>query len=1056
MIRWFANNDIAANFLMVGILLAGLYVGLNKIPLEVQPAREFNNIRISISYRGGTPRDVEQAVLIPIEAALEGLDGIETVHSDARRGRGWLWLDLEDGVDKRVVLEDVKSRVDGINTFPSEIEKPEIYIPDTSHWYEVLTVAVTGNLEEYELRRVAQQVQDDLLAIDGISRVSMEGGREYEIAIEADEERLDSYNLGFRDLADAIRRYSLDLPAGSIESTSGTLTVRTRGQAYSFEDFAKIPIRAANGAEVLLGEIASINDGVDEGRVITRFNGEYAMFLEVMRTGEENAIETSNKVTEYVETAHQRFPKGIKLYTYSDESISIRGRLSTLISSLLQGSLLVFLLLGLFLRPQLAFWVVIGIPVCFAGGVMLMPYFGITANVMSLFGYIIVLGVVVDDAIVTGENIYAKLKTGMDPLEASVVGAQEVAVPVTFGVLTTVVAFMPLIFFDGQWGDFAKQIPPVVAPVLLFSLVESKLVLPAHLKHLKTGRTKFNPITRTQKAIADGLEAFVAKVYQPSLRFATSHRYSVAAGFIAMALIMFGYCKGGRLGFVSMPTVDRLEISAYLDMPRDVTLEKTERYLNRVLAATEDLKKEFVDPGTGQSLILNVMSIVGGHYPGAGFDKEEGSVRLEVLPPSRRTEPGPKNSVIAARWKELIGPMPEARSLRIRGERSGGGRRDSRDEEAIEVELRGEGSAEKIAIAERIEDVLESFDGITDVWMNNTREMDELEISLKPRAVELNLTQQSLAQQVRQAFYGEEAQRILHERDDIRVMVRLPRANRESLYTFDTLKVRTPAGDEVPLKTVADVEIVKAPADIERVDGAEVIEIFAQPLDETVDIIGIAKEATPQIEALVNQSEKLSYRYSGYLAEHEESKRKTFYGSIALFFALFALLAIPFKSIIQPFYVLVAVPFGVIGALLGHILMDVTPSYLSVFGMLAMAGVVVNDSLVMVDFINRRRREGMPLGEAVLIAGGARFRPIMLTSVTTFAGLIPLLMDNSIQAQFLIPMAISLGFGVLFATVITLYLIPCSLLLGEDLGRLLRGAREWYQRPFREPETLTN
>lgn len=1053
MIRWFANNNIAANFLMLGILLGGLYVGLNKIPLEVQPAHQFSNIRITMEYRGGTARDVEQSVIIPIEQAIQGLEGIEVVSSRARRGYGSLWIDVDPDAPIRELLEEVKSRVDGITTFPGETEKPRIYIPDTSHWHEVLSVAVTGNLEEHELRRVAQRVQDDLTAINGISRVSMEGSRDYEIAIEAKQEMLDAYNLGFRDLSDAIQRFSLDLPAGSIDSTSGTVTVRTRGQAYSQTDFEKIPIRAADGAEVLLGEVATVNDGFEEGRVIAKFNGEDAMLLEVMRTGKENAITVSDKVKEYVATARERFPEGINLYTWNDESISIRGRLSTLIWSLVQGSLLVFVLLSLFLRPQLAFWVMLGIPISFAGGVIFMPFFGITANVMSLFGYIIVVGVVVDDAIVTGENIFSKLKTGMDPLEASVTGAEEVAVPVTFGVLTTIVAFMPLLFFDGRWGNFAKQIPPVVAPVLLFSLIESKLILPAHLKSLKTGRTKFNPITRLQKTIADSLETFVRRVYQPSLIFATKHRYAMSAGFIAMGLIMLGYCQGGRLGFVSMPTVDRLEIGAYLDMPNDTTIEKTERYLDRMVEAAEVLKQEFVDPGTNESLIRNVMTTLGGHWIGSNFEKDEACARIEVVPPSQRTTPGPKNSEIANRWQEIIGPMPEARSLRIRGERSGGGR-DSREEEAIEVELRGKGSELKTQIAEQIHNMFESFEGISEAWTSNSRETNELEITLKPRAVELGLTQQALAQQVRQAFFGEEAQRILRDRDDIRVMVRLPRQARESLHTFDNLKIRTPTGEEVPLNTVADVAFLQAPADIDRLDGAEVIEIKAQPDDETVDIIGIAEQLAPRIQALVAQDENLSFRYSGYIAEHEESKRRTVTGAIGLAFALFALLAIPFKSMIQPLYVLVAVPFGIIGALLGHIIMDVTPSYLSIFGMLAMAGVVVNDSLVMVDFINRRCREGMSLKDAVHRAGGARFRPIMLTSVTTFVGLAPLLLDNSIQAQFLIPMAISLGFGVLFATTITLYLVPCTLLLGEDFGVAWARIRGWYVRPFQTADEV--
>lgn len=1054
MIRWFANNGIAANFLLAGIFLAGLYTAFNKIPLEVQPAREYDSIYIGVEYRGGTARDVVQSILIPIEAALEGLNGIERINSDGRRGRGRVWVDVQEGTNLRDLLEEIKSRVDGITTFPSETELPEVRIPDSSHWYEVISLAITGNLDENELRRVAQRVQDDLTEIDGISRVRLEGAREYEIAIEADQKKLEAFNIGFRDISDAVRRSSLDMPAGTIESAGGTLTIRTRGQAYTKSEFEKIPLRSANGAEVMLGEVAQVRDGLEEKRVIAKFNGQPALMLEVMRTGQENAITIADKVTEYVRTVRSRFPEGINLYTWNDESIAIRGRLSTLTWSLIQGSLLVFLLLSLFLRPQLAFWVVLGIPVCFAGGVILMPVFGISANVMSIFGYIIVVGMVVDDAIITGENIYSKLKTGMDPLEASVTGAQEVAVPVTFGVLTTVVAFLPLLYFDGHWGDFAKQIPPIVAPVLLFSLVESKLILPSHLKHLTLGYNPLNPVMRVQQKIADGLELFVARVYQPTLAIAVRHRYAVICAFITMGLLMAGYCMGGRSGFVSLPTVDRLEIGAYLDMPSETAPEKTEAIIDQIVAATEQLKTEFIDPGTGKSLIQNVMSTSGGHWVGSSYDRGEGSVRVAVLPPSLRTAPGPKNSVIAKRWTEIVGPIPEARSFRVRGERSGSGRgRDSdRDEEPIEVELRGIGSERKIEIAESIADFLESFEGISNSRVYGSRGQDELEISLKPRAAELGLTQQALAQQIRQAFFGEEAQRIQRGRDDLRVMVRLPRKERESLHTLDKMKIRTTGGAEAPLSTVAYVRFVRAPADIRRIDGSEVIRIFAQPDDEDVDIMGIANEATPMIKELISEDDRLSFRFAGYIAENEESKRRTLIGAIALMFALYALLAIPFKSLVQPIFVLISVPFGVVGALLGHIIMGVTPSYLSIFGMLALAGVVVNDSLVLVDFINRRLGQGLTLRQAVLEAGGKRFRPILLTSLTTFAGLMPLLMDNSIQAQFLIPMAISLGFGIIFATAITLYLVPCALLLSEDLGIYFNRFRTWYFRPFAAPE----
>lgn len=1051
MIRWFANNSIAANFLMVGILLAGLYTALFRVPLEVRPARDFNSIYIQMPYRGGTAKDVERAILIPIEEALEGLNGIKMINADGYRGRARFWIEATDGYDLRVLMEDIKSRIDGITTFPSETERPRIQIPDSSNFFEVITVAITGSLEPHELRPIARRVQDDLLEIDGISRVNLAGARNYEISIEADQDRLESYNLGFRDLADAIRRSSIDLPAGSIQSDSGTLIVRTRGQAYNQAQFERIPVRASNGAELLLGEVATVIDGFEEGDIVVEFNGQPALFVEVMRTGMESAIAISEKVHEYVRTARSRFPEGINLYTWNDESISIRGRLSTLTWSLIQGSVLVFLLLGLFLQPRLAFWIVVGIPVSFAGGVILMPWFGVTANVMSVFGYIVVLGLVVDDAIVTGENIYSKVQSGMDPLEASIRGAQEVTVPVTFGVLTSVVAFLPLLYFDGYWGDFAKQIPPVVAPVLLFSLIESKLVLPSHLKHLKMDPPHINAFARFQRRFANGLEWLVAHVYQPTLELAVRHRTFVIAVFIAMGLVMAGYCRGGRLGFVALPTVDRLRISAYLDLPNDTTIENTHAYIDRITAATDQLKREFVDGGTGESLIRNVMKVSGSRYisSSSSFDRSRGYVSIEVVPPSLRVEPGPKNSVIAKRWTELVGPIPEATSFRIRGEETSGGRRESdRENEPVELELRGPASEKKNEIAERISDLLKTFDGITTSWARINYGQDELEFTLKPRAAELGLTQEALAQQIRQAFYGELAQRVQRGTDDIRVMVRLPRKARESLHTLDRLKIRTPGGGRAPLSTVADIRFAKAPSRLERNAGAEVIRIGALPVDEDVDIIGIAREAAPLIQSMVDEADSLSYMFTGYIAEHEESTRRTIIGSIALFFALYALLAIPFKSLVQPIFVLIAVPFGIIGALLGHIVMDITPSYLSIFGMLALAGVSVNDSLVLVDYINRKRREGMPLREAVLEAGGKRFRPILLTSVTTFAGLIPLLMDRSIQAQFLIPMAVSLGAGILFATAITLYLVPCALLLSQDLGRAFTRIRQWYFRPF--------
>jgi len=1052
MIRWFTKNGIAANFLMVGILLAGLYTAFFKIPLEVTPALSWNLVMMDMRYRGGNPKDIEKAILIPVEAALESVQGIEQLNADASNGRARFYLRAKDGVDLRGLMDDVKAQVDTITTFPRETEPPRIFIPESANSREVLTVAVYGNLSDHDLLKAARQVRDDLLEIPGISRTSIQADRPREISIEADESLLRSYNLTFQQIADAVRRSSVDMPAGSIRTESGRMTVRTRGQAYSEEDFSMIPIRSANGADVLIGEVATVIDGFEGGTKYVEFNEKPALYVEVMRVGQESAIDISDKVHEYVNNAHQRFPDGVELTIWKDESQSIRGRLDTLVSSLFQGSILVIIILGIFLRPQVAFWVVLGIPVSFAGGVLLMPFFGVTANIMSLFGYILVLGVVVDDAIITGENVYTRLKTGMDPTEASILGTKEVAVPVTFGIITTIVAFLPLLYFDGVWGDFAKQIPPVVGTVLVFSLLESKLILPAHLKHIKI-KPSNNLFSRFQTRIANGLERFVENVYQPSLGFAVSHRWSVLAVFMTMGLIMAGYCVGGRMGFQSFPTVDTTRLTAIFALPGDTPLEVTDRYIRRIVGAVDQLKEEFVDPGTGEPLVRNISLVSGAKYPGRGYSQSQGFVQLEVVPPEGRSEPGPRNSVIASRWAEIIGPIPEARQFRVYSEstlKQGG----EYNEEFLNLELRGPSSEEKALVAEQIRDLLRGYEGISTAWADINLRAEELVVSLKPRAVELGLSQQLLSRQIRQAFYGEQAQRVLHDVDDIRVMVRLPEDKRESLYTFERIKIRTPRGAEIPLTTVADIEFTTAPTFVERNDRAEVIRIGAQPIDETVDIVGISKEITPKLQELCDEVEGISFQWMGYVAEAEESKRRTILGSLALIFILFALLAIPFKSMVQPFFVLTALPFGVIGALLGHLVMGLTPSYLSIFGMLALAGVVVNDSLVMVDYINQRTREGMSLLNACLEAGGKRFRPIILTSATTFVGLLPLMLETSLQAQFLIPMAVSLGFGVVFATTITLYLIPCSLLVSQDIEAVAGSVRKWYWKPFKSDEAL--
>lgn len=1045
MIRWFARNDIAANFLIIAILMWGGYSAMERVQLEVQPSMDFGRVDIDVKYQGGTPAAVEKSVVVPIEKALIGMQGVKSIESYAGSGDARIRVEAKEHVNPKDLLEEVKARVGRITTFPQEIDPPDIHVPDSKMWFDVIKIAVSGDLEPAELQRVAEQVRDDLIDMPEISQSLIQGISPHEISIEADPAKLRDYKLSFADLSDAIRRSSVDLPAGLIQSHEGSLMIRSKGQAYDRRDFENIVIRNSEGAEVLLGTVATVNDGFNEDRKIVRFNGRPALLVEALCLEDENALEIAAAVKHYVATSHERFPEGIHFDLWDDSSVELEGRLGTLLTSLIQGSLLVLIVLGLFLRPSIALWVIIGIPVAFAGGFIMMPWFGITANVMSIFGFIIVVGIVVDDAIITAENVYARLNEGLDPLEAATLGTKEVAVPVTFGAMTTIVAFIPLMFYDGFYGSFTKQIPPIVTAALIFSLMESKLILPSHLKHTRITGRRPGPLGRAQNYLAGSLETFVTRAYEPLLRFTTRHRYSTIASFLAIAFASLGYVESGAMGFVNMPEVDRNRIRAYVRMHRDTAMEETNERVQQVAAAVHQLREEFIDPGTGKSIIEHCLTAAGGWTGSPSTHPYMGFVTIAVTDPGLRSEPGARNQEIADRWTELVGDIPEIQSLHISGDRGGGYRGDD-DLESISIELRGPETEQKRELAGEIVSVVESYEGIASAWSNSGGIRDELLIRIRPEGEALGLTQRELAAQVRAAFFGEQAQRIIRERDDVRVMVRMPEELRNSLHTLEKLRIRAPGGGQVPFYTVADAEFTKARSRIERIDGAQVISITAEPDNEEVDIIQISRLLAERLDQLTNEHPGLSWRYTGYVAEHEETRKKTVFGGIALFLALYALLAIPFRSLYQPFFVMLAVPFGAIGAMMGHVLLDLTPSYLSVFGIMALSGVVVNDSLVMVNFINQKVQQGAPVMESVIQSGTRRFRPIILTSVTTFVGLLPILFDRSLQAQFLIPMATSLAFGVMFATFITLLMIPSAYLVAEDLRGHLGRAWRWYCR----------
>ena len=1042
MIRWFTKNHVAANVLMVAILLYGAYVSYYKLGVEVEPSMKFPQVTIRIPYKGASPDAIEKQIVLPVEKALDNLPGVKEIEAYALKDRAHISVHFTDSVDINDMKTEIESRVERISTFPQNDDKPSFYIPDTANWKEVISVAVYGDLSDTILLQAARKVRDDLTALPGISKVKILGDQVKEISIEINPEKLNAYGLTFNDVVSGIRKASVDVSAGAIKAHGENVTIRSNNKAYTGEKFENLVIKSVKGSSIRVSDVARVSDSFEEKEKESKLNGKPVILVEVMRLEGENALITADIVHDYIKRASETFPEGIYLTAWDDDSISLRGRLHTLWTNLVQGAVLVMILLGLFLRPKIAFWVTIGIPVSFAGAAISMYYTGVTANNMSLFGFIIVLGMVVDDAIVTGENIYAKVRSGKhDSFEAAVLGTKEVATPVTFGIITTIVAFLPLLYFaDGYIGNMAKQLPLVVIPVLIFSLIESKLILPAHLKNLKVASPNSNIISKIQERVANMMHLFVDKIYSPLLKLAISHRYAVLVLFIAIMAITRSY-QSNKMEFKVMPSTERYFLSAKLEMKAGTEREVTEKQLNEILKSIEPLRASFIDEGTGESLVGNVVSTLGGNVSWGQAGDHIAHVMLEITPPSLRTSQGLKNSEIVARWQELTGKIPGADRFIIRGERNQGRHMDRGNDGALSIQLRGSNEEDKDKVVALMRKWLMEQEIVTSTYGDRAKGNRQLQISLKPIAKQSQLSEEDIARQIRTAFYGQQVQKIQRGEDEIKVMLKLPKEMRTSMHTLESLRINLKNGQTAPFSQFATISETITPPRITRKDNSRIYD-FGAMVTSMSDLLKFEPVIYNKMNELCLAYPSVSWKYTGEVEEHKSSNNKVLVLFLFLILALYALLAIPFKSFLQPFYVLTAVPFGIVGAVWGHALLGVDLSILSSFGMLALAGIVVNDSLVMVDYINTRRGEGLPLKDAVREAGARRFRPIILTSITTFVGLMPLMFETSIQAQFLIPMAISLGFGILFATAITLFLIPAIYMIGEELKGYF--PRSWF------------
>lgn len=1037
MVAWFARHGVAANMLMIVILGAGL-VRLLGIQLEVFPEVESQIVTVSVPFRGASPEEVEEGICIKVEEAVQGVEGIKRMTSRAVQGAGTVTLEVRDGEDVREVLDDVKSAVDAIDTFPLDADSPVVAEFDLAK--QVVNVAVAGDVDPVTLRRLAERVRDEILELPGITRAVLASVRPYEVSIEVAESDLRRYGLSFDELAAAVNGSSLDLSGGSVKTEGGEVLFRTKAQAYRRPDFESIVLRGEDdGAQLLLGDVATVIDGFEDTGQSGRFDGLPAAMVKVYRVGDQSALDVSDKVAEYVRRTQAEMPPGIQLTTWQDDARTLRGRMDLMLRNGKAGLLLVFLTLALFLRLTLAFWVAVGIPISFLGAVALMPAMGVTINMISLFAFIVALGIVVDDAIVVGENVYAHFEKGAQGIEAALGGTRQVMVPVVFAILTTVAAFSPLLVIPGTMGKFISQLPRVVVPILVFSMVESLLILPAHLSHLKHRRARrgfslLRAWEKVQDAVSAALETFVRRVYTPSLELCLRARYVVLAAGLSAVALTFALFGAGHLRFTFFPDVEADNALAFLTMPEGTSDAVTARGVAQIEAAAQRAA-ERVAREHGEDIVRHVSASVG-EMPfrsdsGRGFGNTAafagthlGEVNIELLPGEER-EFG--SGAFLALWREETGEIPGAVELTYQSTAVPTG-------DPIDVQFSGRDPDELRAVAAQLKTALAAYPGVSGITDSFRAGKQELRLDLSDEARAAGLTRRDLARQVRQAFHGEEAQRIQRGRDEVRVMIRYPEAERRAVADLDSVRLRLPDGLEMPLQAAAEVTNTRGDAVIERAERRRAIHVRAQVDLAVNDPNTILADVTARVlPEILSGHPNVSWSLEGEQREQSDTVSGMQSGFLLALLVIYALLAVPFRSYVQPAIVMLAIPFGLAGALWGHLILGLDVSIMSAFGVVALTGVLVNDSLVLVDFTNQLHRGGASMHDAVRQAGPARFRAIVLTSLTTFAGLTPLLLERSLQAKFLIPMGVSLGFGVLFATAITLIIVPVSLLILDDL-----------------------
>jgi len=1051
LIAWFVDNPVAANLLMFMLIVSGL-LGLVEVRKEEFPNIEVPAVVVTVPYLGAAPAEVESGVCTRIEEAIQGIEGIDKVKTTAAEGQCTVAIELIIQADPTKALDDIKAQVNAITSFPASTERP--IVAQVTVRSMVMQLAIHGDTDERSLKRLAEEIREDLLEIPSVSLVDTVYVRPDEISVELDEVKLKRHRLTMADVSTAIQRSSVDIPGGLIKSSSGDIRLRSTGQRYTGTALEDVVVIAnANGTRVVLGDIATIVDGFEERDEYASINGERAQMLQIWRIGADNTLEISRDVLAYVDTKAHSLPEGISLTVWRNEGDDLIGRLGTLIDNALGGLILVVITLSLFLRVRLALWVTAGIPVSILGAIALFPSFNLGISTLSLMGFLLSLGVLVDDAIVIGERIYTREQLTNNPRSAAVIGTSEVAVPVFFGVLTTMAAFIPVVSVDSMLGQFFGAIGWTVILCLLFSLIESQLILPAHLAHRRRSRGKTKIGARWeafQDRVVKSLENFATGRYKRWLILGLQYRYITLSIALAIMVIMGGMLASGRVLFQFFPSVAGDLLIARLVLPEGYPIEETKTLVAEIQAAAATLDQEMTEASPdGESAIVSELVSVGiplsvGSLSNTG---QTGSHIAEIglnLKPYRERQ-GMTPTEAAARWRALTPALPDVVEQSFTAAALSLG-------PDINLELRGRDIEVLGQAAHEISEVLGSFDGIFDITDSYRAGKQEYTIKIRPEAESLGLTQADLGNQVRHAFYGSEAQRVQRGRDDVRIMVRYPRAERTSLSAFENMFVRLPDDTEVPLLAVASIAMSEGNATIQRTDGQRTIAVTAYANRSVVAPESIlAQMEREHLTDFQNRYPDVSLVLAGEAEERASALDGLARTSVLALIVIYSLLAVPLKSYTQPLVVMASIPFGFIGAVVGHYLMGYDLVFFSLLGMVALSGVVINSSLVLVDFINRNKRTpNISVFDAVVLAGTERFRPIFLTSVTTFVGLIPLMFNADLDTAPFVPLAVSLGFGVIFATSVTLILIPTLYLLLEDIHTAL-GIKTHKELPQENP-----